>query len=172
MSVLVWSICLFMLAFGVHLLVWKVSLPKRQTKVLLQIFFGTWIIAVLWAWFNPTFTLFGLTVPSHIENYLHMAIFHTAFTLAYIITYSALEADSPTLVMIRAIEKAGAAGLEKEKLEEALNDDILVKPRVQDLLRDQMVYLDQERYMLTPKGTLFVRVFKTYRDILKASKGG
>lgn len=172
MNVLIWSLFLLIIAFGVHLLLWKISLPKRQTKVLLQVFFGSWIVAVLWARFNPTFTLFGFPVPLHITDYLHMAVFHTSFTLAYMITYSALEADSPTLVMIRAIEKAGTAGLEKLKLEEALNDDILVKPRVRDLLRDQMVYMCQEKYMLTSKGKLFVGIFKFYRDILRASKGG
>lgn len=172
MSVLLWSCVLFVLAFGAHLLVWKIKLPIRQTKALLQIFFGTWVVAVIWAQFNPTFSLFGIFLPSHITGYVHMAIFHTAFTLAYMITYSALEADSPTLVMIMSIKMAGAVGLEKNKLEEALNDDILVKPRVSDLLRDQMVYLDRGKYMLTSKGRLFIFILKTYREILRAPKGG
>lgn len=88
------------------------------------------------------------------------------------ITYSAIEADSPSLVMIRAVAKAGSGGLNKKEFEKTMNDDLLVIPRVRDLLNDKMAYIDGEKYRLTPKGFLFARLFVLSRKILNAPKGG
>jgi len=50
MKVLFWGIFLFWAAFFVHVLVWKIHLPKRQTKTLLQIFFATLIVGLFTLW--------------------------------------------------------------------------------------------------------------------------
>ena len=88
------------------------------------------------------------------------------------ITYSALEADSPTLVMILIIAKTGSMGLKQESLNKLMTDEILVIPRVKDLLKDKMIVLNHEKYIITPKGVLFAKFFTTFRKILGAKKGG
>ena len=172
MNILLWSFFLFVLSFITHLIVWKIKIPKRQTKTILQIFFGVWIIAVLFTRFNPDFPLFSFSAPAKFLDLLHMALFHTSLTLAYMITYSAMEADSPTLVMILKIASAGTEGLEKSELDKSLTDHILVIPRIQDLLRDKLALIRNGKYQLTPKGTLFARIFICYRNLLKAQQGG
>ena len=88
------------------------------------------------------------------------------------ITYSAMEADSPSLVILNHIADAGSEGVAKDVFFDSLNDDILVKPRIKDLLRDKMAYLEEGRYRLTPKGIRFARIFILFRGLLKAPKGG
>lgn len=154
---------IFCAAFFLHLLIWKISMPKRQRKMLLEIFLGTLIVS---------FVILRGIVQLTILEYVHIALFFIALTTAYIITYSAIEVDSPSLVMVMHIAQAGPAGLDKEKFGQLMNDDVLIKPRLEDLLTDKMIYLDSGRYKLTKTGFLFVRPFILYRKLLRLEKGG
>ena len=110
-----------------------------------------------------------------IDNFLEVIqifIFIIAYAFSYIITYSALEADSPSLVIIKTIANAGREGLSKDKLRAILNDDILVRPRLADLLTDGMATIDDGKYRLTSKGYLSARIFITYRKLLNLPVGG
>src|SRR5262249_23582140 len=97
---LFWGGSTLLLAFAVHLLVWRWRVPRYQTKSLLAIFFGALAAVCLVQAAGGVGPLPRLTGAA---EYVELALFVTAFTLAYGITYSALEADSPTLVMVRAI---------------------------------------------------------------------
>ena len=93
--------------------------------------------------------------------------------MAYITTYSALEVDSPSLVMVMKIAKAGSNGLKKESFEHEMDDGILVVPRIRDLITGGMANLDEGRYRLTPKGVLVSRIFIAYRKLMnRDGKGG
>ncbi len=173
MKVLFWEVFLFCAAFLLHVFVWKIRLPKRQTKALLQIFGGTLLIGLCILWSAKFILQVGISIPGAVSEYLHIALFVISLTLAYMITYSALEADSPSLVMIMSIAQAGADGLEKTRFEQLMTDDILVIPRIHDLLRDKMVYVEGKKYKLTAKGALFARIFIVYRQLLNIhQKGG
>lgn len=172
MNILIWGLSLLILAFLLHVFVWKIHLPKRQTKTMLLIFFGTLILGSAYLWTHPSYSLFGIDTPVGWTEYVRIALMFTAFTLAYMITYSGLEADSPSLVMVLSIAQAGPEGLSKNVFFQQMTDDILIKPRVRDLLTDKMAYLDGDTYRLTPKGVLLANIFVVYRNILGAGKGG
>ena len=173
MRILLYSLLLFSTAFIFHIVLWKIRLPKRQTKVLLQIFFSTLIVGILFLISISSFISEAENiVPQKTSEYLHICLIFISLTLSYMITYSALEADSPTLVMVMTIEKAGPEGLDKKEFDRMLNDDILIKPRIRDLIIDKMAYLDGEKYKLTSKGVLFARIFILYRGLLNAPKSG
>jgi len=147
-------------------------LPKRQVKTLLQLFFAVMGAGVLLLAVFPSIRLWGVSAPRGLNEYIHIMVFFISLTLAYMITYSALEADSPSLVMVMKIESAGSGGLPKEEFDKSMNDDILVKPRVNDLLIDHMACLDGDKYKLTQKGVLFANIFIFYRKLLNVKKGG
>jgi len=92
--------------------------------------------------------------------------------LAYITTYSGIEVYSPSLKIVIKIKETGSLGLNEEALDRILTDEILVKPRIQDLYKDKMIYLDKNRYKLTSKGVLLTRIFIFYRSLLNLGKGG
>lgn len=170
MKILIYSFFYFALAFIIHFVSWKIKLPKRQTKTLLVIFFSTLFIGFFITNFVSEY--YHFLDKCTITEYLHISLFFVALTLAYMITYSAIEVDSPSLVMIMTIANAGANGLDKNEFERILNDDLLVKPRLKDIVTDKMAYLDGEKYKLTSKGILFARIFIIYRKLVNAPKGG
>ena len=174
MSVLFYGLALIFIAFLIQFAIWKTRLPKNQTKALLQIFFGTLVIGILILWkFSAYITLFGILAPTKIYEYLQLSFFFVSLTLAHIATYSALEVDSPSLVIVADIVEAGSEGLDRNTLEQKMNDDILVVPRVRDLVTGKLVCMDGEVYKLTKKGIFVARIFAAYRRLLrKTQKGG
>jgi len=173
MKVVFWGSFLFSLAFIIHLIIWKIRVPKSQTTVLLKIFFGVLIFGIFILLANPSIILNSIFIPP--ENppaYLHICLFFTSLTLAYIVTYSALEVDSPSLVIVMIISNAGKEGLDKDVFDKCLTDDSLLKPRIKNLLRDKMVFMDREKYKLTPKGSLIAKIFLIYRNLLNIKEKG
>lgn len=174
MSVLFYGLSLVLIAFLIQFSTWRIHLPKNHTKVLLQIFFGTLIVGILmFLKFSTYFTFLGISPPATTYEYLQLIILFISLTMAYITTYSALEVDSPSLVMVMNIAKAGSDGLEKISFDQKLRDDMLVVPRIRDLVTGGMAYLDKGRYRLTSKGVLISRIFRAYRKLLnRDGKGG
>ena len=173
MKVLVFSLTCFALAFIIQLVFWKIYMPQRQIKTLLLLFFCILVVEMFVLWSAPSsFTFVRLSAPGSIWEYLHICMFFVSLLLAYMITYTALEADSPSLVMVMTIGSAGPEGLDKKKFDRLMSDDTLIVPRIEDLVLDKMVYMDGDKYRLTPKGVLMARIFVFYRKLLGAPKGG
>lgn len=105
-------------------------------------------------------------------DYMHIAVFFTSLALAYIANYSAIEVDSPSLLITKIIGYSGAKGVSKEELLNVMTDDTLLKPRVRDLVEDKLIDLDMDKYKLTLRGRLLARTFIFYRKLLNAQKGG
>ncbi|MGA9755831.1 MAG: hypothetical protein WBV23_11910 [Desulfobaccales bacterium] len=172
MNILLYGLSLFFLAFGIHLIIWKVHLPHHQSKALLLIFMGTFFLGVIITPLLPQDGLWGCFVARGFYEVVHAFLLVLSLTMAYIITYSALEADSPSLVIIRMIAEAMPGGLAKKDLENRLTDDILIRPRINDLLRDNLVIAQGEKLRLTPQGRSFIKIFVIFRALLKSGKGG
>lgn len=160
-------------AFLVHYAVWKVRVPLRQTRAILVIFFSTLgtvivMLPLIVSHFSPP----GLSLPLNPATYLHIICFVTAATLAYMITYTVIEVDSPSLVMALAINKAGNAGMPETDFCAMMNDTLLVEPRIRDMLRDGLATKEGDVYQLTSKGRRMAHLFVVHRRLLGAGMGG
>lgn len=162
MNVLYFVIVVFAVSFIVHLIYWKIRLPEKQTLALIKIFYSMWIAAGI-----------GLLLTSGNALLLgHSFIVYSSLVAAYIITYSALEADSPSLLIIKKVFEAGEKGLEPIELKSFLNDDRLIRPRLKDLVRDDLARIEDDRYFITSNGRTFIKLFISFRNLLGLSKGG
>ncbi len=160
-------------AFAIHLVAWRVRVPERQTRAVLAIFFGTLATALLLLpVLAASWPALRIPVPVPMPSYLSISGFVTAVTLAYMITYSAVEVDSPSLVMVLAIDRAGPGGLPESEFDQGMSDALLVEPRIRDLLRDGLIREEDGLYRLTPKGVRMARLFIRHRWLLGAGKGG
>lgn len=164
MNILLWGLASFLIAFLVHIFVWRIRPPGNHMKVLFEIFLGVIAIGLFILWRFGEFQ----------SGYDYIQAFFLSFSLgmAYMVTYPALVIDSPSFVIVKIIDEAGTKGLSQERLRRLFTDVPLLKPRLVDLIRGGMVSQDGEIYRLTPKGVLLVRIFISYRKLLNASKGG
>ncbi|OGX29900.1 MAG: hypothetical protein A3F87_03490 [Omnitrophica WOR_2 bacterium RIFCSPLOWO2_12_FULL_51_24] len=159
MSVLFYGILTFFSALLIHLMVWRICLPKKNRALILaNIFFWTLVL--------------GAVVLRAIPDYLDYIVLYCCLAAAYIVSYPAMEADSPSLVIVRDIARAGRSGLDKSELYKTMSDEILVVARIDDLLADDLIRMDSGKYLLTAKGRFLSGVFVRFRRLLNAPKGG
>lgn len=170
MSVFVAIVFLLGVLFAVHLLWWRIALPRRQRAVLLGLFLIGGlalapIVALLLGWL-------GFGALSFVQ-WLNVGLAVVAFALAYVVTYSALEADSPTLSLIRHIASAGADGVREEELREFMASRPFVGARLSALVEEGMVHEREGRIHLAEHPyTLFKLVLLHRERVLGLSHHG
>ena len=156
-----------------QLALWRIRLPKRQTRAIILLYVGTFCCGHFTIWkYGSNLCILGIYPPNSLAEHFQLSIYFFSLTLAYLITYSAIEADSPSLLIVIKIFEAGSFGLSKESLEHELDNAVLIEPRIKDLLIDEMVELSDGKYKLKMKGILMARLFAFYRNLISAGKGG
>jgi hypothetical protein len=162
------AVGVFATAFLVHLAWWRTSIPERQTAVLLSLFF-----AVLVGWLAVSHYLPGrlFTAADHWEA-IHVAVFHIACTLAYIVAYSAIEHRSPSMTLLVAVADAGDAGCSPDELRGLLAGASPVEVRLGAMSHDGMIARDGDGYRLAAKGKAWAKVLSAWRRLLGMPPGG
>jgi hypothetical protein len=174
MGVIFFGLGLFLIFFVTHYLIWKIHIPKRQVQSLLILFPAFMILAFLafhlfLGGYEGDGNLFSLSL----VDYIHGCLLFAVLFAAYIVTYPAIEVDSPSLVIITNVAGVGPTGIAKELLEQKLTNELLVKPRIEDLVTEKMIFTGQDgKYRLTAKGYWFILPFSFYRNLIRAGKGG
>lgn len=155
-------------AFMLHWLLWRVRIPNRQTVALLTIFTGTLIfgLAVAVTRYSAAWGLRG------VWEAMHVAAFHIAMMLAYVVAYSALEERSPSMTILCRVADARIGGAAREEIEAALVAMTPVEVRLQSLVRDGLLAQRGDEYELTLKGRWWATLFSWWRTFLGFGKGG
>jgi hypothetical protein len=167
------ALVLFAGAFLVHLVRWRIAPPSATARALLVTFvfgiLGGLVFVVLMVRILP-----GLAtlLPPEPFGTLQALLLSLAFAAGYVMTYPAIEVESPTLVMIQAIARRGDEGLARATLFAQLNDEVLVAPRVRDLLSEGLAVEREGRLHLSTRGRRLVNLFFIWRRLLGASAGG
>lgn len=163
MTVLLVTFILFSAAFIIHFIIWRVRIPRYQTNTFLWIFFCVFAAGIVV--FKDL--LFGSqSLDAACLSIAQVCLLYVSFVVGYMVSYPAACADSPTLLILLKISEAKPYGLKKEDIESILTNNLLVNPRIQDLLDDKMIYREGDKYRLTKKGRNFIRVFVAYRKLL------
>jgi hypothetical protein len=172
MSVLVWGVIFFILAFFLHILIWRVRKPANPIKTLILLFSCSLLFGIVLLTLFSNFYPDVLWLPSGVIQYLYIVILFFSLFFSYLLTYPGIEADSPSLVIALKIAETGKSGFPVEKLKCLLGDNILVLPRLKDLVDAGLVNLEKGRYIISKKGALFIFPFVAFRNFLGLSKGG
>lgn len=172
MSVLVYGTLLFIAALFIHLVIWRLHLPRKQTNALLMIFSLVIILGVSVILKYPGLIKWSIYSSKNLFEIFQLFLLYSTISAAYILSYPAVEADSPTLIIIREVFDSGASGLEKSSLERIADNDLLILPRIRDMVSDRMVYIKDGKYRLMPKGLIMAKIFSFYRSVINGGKGG
>jgi hypothetical protein len=144
---------------SIHVLLWQVRLPKSQLKTLLFIFLALWLLAVsLWG--------IGYLWGAGVLDLLYFSLFYWSAALCYVITYSAMEGDSPTLSLTRHLHGKGTQGVSHEEIEAFFRQRPFVGARVKALVTDNIFIEESGGYRLSSGKYLFFRLILTYRRVV------
>jgi hypothetical protein len=157
------SACLFT-AWLVHLVLWRLRLPEAQLKALLVIFAVVWAVAALS--FLTGFVGFGSFAAGWLVGFLYFCLIYWSAAFCYMITYSAMEGDSPTLSLTRHLHRRGEEGVSHEEIEEFFQQRPFVGARVKALVTDNVFIKEEGGYRLSPGSYVFFRVILGYRRVV------
>lgn len=148
-------------------------MPIRQVKSIIVLYLLVLCVGVLGIWIRNN--IIELPVLGHYFqpiDILRLVFLYIACTLAYGISYTAIEAHSPSLEIVRRIHQAGRAGIDPNSIKQSLGNEILLFPRLSDLQRDLMIRKVDARYRVTRKGQVLQTIFRVQRRIFQLPRGG
>lgn len=151
---------LFAAAFAVHVIWWRIRIPRRQLSVLLR-----WLTGFFPAGIT---LLYGLHLwPS--EWILSPAtaivgLLYFSLSITYVITYSALEGDSPSLSLARWIASR-PGGVTREELQKFMAQRPFIQARLRALREDSLTEERNGRLHIRGRPSIFFRLILTWRKI-------
>lgn len=161
---------LFTACFVLHVLVWRVRLPRRQLPTLLLLLLVVFPPLVLGA--CALVPALRAHLPSDAPGWILVATFHLGFSLGYAVTYTALEEDSPTLCLLLHVARAGSAGLSTTETRAFLLQGGVLEQRLRSAYAGDLLLEREGRLHLTPQGARLARVFLLAQRILGLPVGG
>ena len=89
-----------------------------------------------------------------------------ALSFAYILSYPAIEAVSPSLAISLMVGDSNPQGMLHEDLLHVFDEEIVLKPRIQDLIEAGLIIETNGYFTVTSRGITFVRCFILLRRLL------
>jgi hypothetical protein len=168
------AVLAFVLLLVAQFVVWRFVRPSGHYLPLLGLYVVSLIVTLgIFRALGDVPLIGAWLVPGTIRDAANFLTLYTAATLAYIVTYSAVQADSPSMMILLSIERSGAAGLRRDAMRASLDDSVVVLPRLHDLVLGGLATVDaHQRYVITPRGAMLARLYIAYRILLKMEKGG
>jgi len=150
----------------VHLIWWRIALPKRQTRTLLVVFTTTPLVVV------TIVAVAGYPLHLSISSISLVALFHASCALTYIALYSAIEQQSPTLAIVSRLSKSGNAGCTTDQLQASFGQEMPMENRLALMEQSAWLRTDGDQLRLTDEGRFFARLFDRAAQVFGLSKGG
>lgn len=166
MGGLISGVLLLACSFVAQLVVWRVRLPRRHTHALLALFAGVPLIVAGVAWAA------GHAVASSAAEAARIVLFYCAYSLSYIVIYSAIENESPTLAIVSHVARAGPDGSSDAELETQFGRGTAMAARFAVLERGGWIRTEGDRIVLTTEGRTYARFFDGAARVFGLTLGG
>ncbi|MEI8175837.1 MAG: hypothetical protein WCG78_03110 [Candidatus Omnitrophota bacterium] len=155
-GILAHGVVLFGISMVVHVLLWRFRRPRRQAFALFFIFLAP--VAAGLIFFHTAVDILA-------------SVFAGALSCAYILTYPAAQAVSPSLKLLLVIGAAGKDGIGADDLATRFDEKELFDRRLEDLTDEKLIVATVRGFTLTPGGFFLVRNFMTMRRLLGLPMG-
>ena len=151
-------------AFLVHVAVWRIGVPTRTTRALVVIFAAGLVGAIL---------LRGAWLHAHDwGGAFYVVALYGALALSYILLYTGIECDSPTLSLCRYIAGNSAAGVSEQELESFMGSRPFVLSRISQLEQAGFVSRRDGTITLTRNSTLMLCLTDFHRSLMGREADG
>lgn len=156
---------LFSVALTSQLILWRLRLPpyRYQMKALLLIFGAVFCPWLLSPWARS----------SSLVELLNIILSYFSLGLGYMVIYSAINVDSPTLSLMRFLAEKRAPGRSAAEVDYFLAQRPFVTVRLGTLIESGLIREQNGRWVISGKGSLAFRFILSYRKLYgPIPKGG
>lgn len=156
---------MFAVALASQLILWRLRLPpyRNQMKALLLIFGAVFCIWLLSPWARST----------SLAELLNIVLSYFSLGLGYMVIYSAINVDSPTLSLMRFLAEKRAEGRSADEVDHFLAQRPFVKVRLGTLVESGLIRTQNGRWVVAGNGSPAFRFILSYRKLYgPIPKGG
>ena len=158
---------LLLVAFLIHVLWWRIHMPKNTSLVLLVFFFSFMLISLAF------FHFIEHEAVSTKFKEVQFIMLYMSYALVYIILYSAIEQQSPTLAIVHYIHLCDSDGCDSLSLYEVLSANNQITNRLALIERSGWIMKNSRGNLcLLAKGKQVAGVFNLASLIFGLKKGG
>mgnify|MGYP003392190762 CR=1 FL=1 len=171
MPTLIFSASMVVIAIFFHLILLRIRKALLRNTILAIIFIFSLTLAIGFI----IIVLIEKTInflPGGIWGLLQVLIFYVPVMLCYIITYVALEDDSPSMTIVRFVEAAQEKGRSRQEIRQIITNEALILPRIRIMLKDGWIEYKDRQYYATHKGRSYNRFFAFGLKLLRISREG
>ena len=161
------GLVLLLLAFFVHVVVWRLRLPRRSIRALLCIFAATPLVAVpIYFAIEPS--------PAFVDasGAVRILLFYVSCSLVYVVLYSAIESKSPSLAIVSYAASRGSTGCAEADFADHIVDDERISTRIAAMTAAQMIVVSAGQCTLTPAGRRWAELFDFASTVFRLPLGG
>jgi len=168
--ILVYGFLLFSFCLLVHIVVWRIRIPNHQIPLLGLIFI--FLPALV---FLSIYAAKGVFLPPALfdlsrTEWFAVFLLHLSLSGAYILSYPAAQAVSPSLKMLIDINSS-ENGCSVEELVKKFDENALFEERLQDLIKESFIVETADGIELTEAGRKLIKFFIFMRRLLGLSMG-
>lgn len=162
-SILLAGVGLFLLSLFVHVVIWRFWHPRRHALALfiifiMPLFLLAFALSIVWTTFQWL-------------DFASVALLHLALSFAYIQTYPAVQALSPSLRILILVRASMPAGMKEAEIFECFDSKQILDDRIHDLTISHLASETNGVLEITAKGRLFILPFLALRKILGLAPG-
>ena len=163
MNLLIVSSILLAISLVSQITIWRVRIPKNQSFTILTIFFISFVI-----FFIPIYELFGKIIlkEKFYAEFIQAFLFHFCFLFCYLITFTAIEKDSPSIILMIKIFRCGKKGLELSRIFKIITNYKFIKMRIDDLLISKFILYNNKKYSITTKGKNSIKIVSFFQMLI------
>ncbi len=167
--ILIIGVLIFIICLGLHILVWRWYHPRKEVIILFLIFL---IIPAVIGIAGLGLNWFGLlpggtgVIPISAFDWPLVFLLHFSLAGAYILSYPAIQAVSPSLAILLVVESSALQGLTSNELRSHFTVEDLLEARLRDLKDGYLAVESDGWFRLTWRGLLLVRFNRFLRILL------
>ena len=161
---------LFFASFLIHLCFWRIRIPKHQIRTLFIIFLLSFLTGVATFVYFPEGNQFIETLaPRHFPEFISLTTLFMSLTAGYYFLFAGLIDEGPSVTFILNIAESRGNGLDKHDLESLITKDAYMKSRIKFLVDEKLASKTGERYVISKKGILFLKMVNKLRKWMNVS---
>ena len=173
--ILIIGISIFIMCLCLHILIWRWRHPHHHIITLSIIFIivptAISIVGFILLWFNLLPFDIANIISISASGWLLVFLLHFSLSGAYILSYPAIQAVSPSLAILLIVRSYMPDGLAYTELRSHFTVEDLLEARINDL-KDALLVTESDGYLrLAPRGFFLIRFTGFLRKLLGLSVG-
>jgi hypothetical protein len=147
-------IVIFLLIFSLcfKILIWKFKKPQNEYKFSFIIFNLVFVTFFIVNFFLNSIIFY--------HDWIHIILLYYSCIFAYLIAYTSIEGESPSIVIASAVYNYKDEGLDLLEIEKKITNEKFIYPRITSLVNNKLVYISENRLKISTKGNFTIKFMK------------